>query len=163
MYQTTGEVNFSDAIESVDKSYLHLPGRDAVIVMWGTMVRFALEAARLLAVKRFDIGVLDLRWPYPLDEALRTAVKNASRRIVVSYEANKTGGFGAEVVTQLHEFFDNNTVLNVVRVATPDMRIPAAPILQDTFLPTAAKVIDEVRRLVVRQVTSVQAVSAENS
>ena len=38
LYQTTGEVQFTDVIEPIGKSRLHKPGRDAVIVTWGTMV-----------------------------------------------------------------------------------------------------------------------------
>jgi 2-oxoisovalerate dehydrogenase E1 component len=51
------------------------------------------------------------------------------------------------VVARLHEFFKHDLALNIARVATPDMRIPASPILQRALLPTAAKVVDETRRL----------------
>jgi 2-oxoisovalerate dehydrogenase E1 component len=148
LYQTTGAVDFTDAIEPVGKSRLHKPGRDAVIVTWGAMVLVALEAARQLAEEGMDVGVLDLRWLCPLDDdGLRAAVKSASGKVVVLHEANRTGGFGAEIVARLHEFFRNDIALNIIRVATPDMRIPASPILQRALLPTAAKVIDETRRL----------------
>ena len=148
LYQTTGEVHFTDVIEPIGKSRLHMPGRDAVIVTWGTMVLVALEAAKKLGEDGVDVGVLDLRWLCPLDdEGLRAAVRSASGNVIVLHEANRTGGFGAEVVARLHEFFKHDLGLNIVRVATPDMRIPAAPILQRALLPTAAKVMDEIRRL----------------
>jgi acetoin:2,6-dichlorophenolindophenol oxidoreductase subunit beta len=38
----------------------------------------------------------------------------------------------------------------MVRVATPDMRIPAAPVLMQALLPSAAKVVEETKRLVAR-------------
>jgi 2-oxoisovalerate dehydrogenase E1 component len=92
--------------------------------------------------------VLDLRWLCPLDDdGLRAAVKSASGKVIVLHEANRTGGFGAEVVARLHEFFKHDLDLNIVRVATPDMRIPATPILLRALLPSAAKVMDETRRL----------------
>jgi 2-oxoisovalerate dehydrogenase E1 component len=148
LYQTTGEVQFTDVIEPIGKSRLHKPGRDALIVTWGTMVLVALEAAKQLAEEGVDVGVLDLRWLCPLDDdGLRAAVKSASGKVIVLHEANRTGGFGAEVVARLHEFFKHDLDLNIVRVATPDMRIPVAPILQRALLPTAAKVMDETRRL----------------
>jgi 2-oxoisovalerate dehydrogenase E1 component len=148
LYQTTGAVDFTDVIEPMGKSRLHKPGRDAVIVTWGAMLLVALEAAKQLAEEGVDVGVLDLRWLCPLDDdGLRTAVRSASGKVIVLHEANRTGGFGAEVVARLHEFFGNDIALNVARVATPDMRIPASPILQRALLPTAAKVIDETRRL----------------
>ena len=45
LYQTAGEVHFSDEIENMGQSLLRRPGRDAVIVTWGTSVHVALEAA----------------------------------------------------------------------------------------------------------------------
>ncbi len=55
------------------------------------------------------MGVLDLRWLCPLDnDGLRAAVKSASGKVIVLHEANRTGGFGAEVVARLHEFFGND-------------------------------------------------------
>jgi 2-oxoisovalerate dehydrogenase E1 component len=148
LYQTTGAVSFTDVIEPIGKSRLHKPGRDAVIVTWGTMLLVALQAAKELADEGADVGVLDLRWLCPLDdEGLRAAVKDASGKVIVLHEANRTGGFGAEVVARLHDFFGDDLALNIARVATPDMRIPASPILQLALIPTVAKVIDETRRL----------------
>ncbi len=149
LYQTTGAVTFSDTIEPIGKSRLHKAGRDAVIITWGTMLQVALEAAAKLAEDGLDVGVLDLRWLCPLDdEGLRAAVKNASGRAIVLHEANRTGGFGAEVTARLHEFFDGDIALHVARIATPDMKIPAAPVLQRAILPSSAQVVDEVRKMV---------------
>ena len=151
LYQTTGEVHFSDEIEPMGHSLLRRPGCDAVIVTWGTSVHVALEAAAKLADEGADIAVLDLRWLNPLDEeGLRAAVKDASGKVIILHEANQTGGFGAEIVARLHESFSNGMDLSVTRVATPDVRIPAAPTLQRALLPSAAKVIDAVARLLAQ-------------
>jgi 2-oxoisovalerate dehydrogenase E1 component len=148
LYQTTGPVEFTEVIEPIGKSRMHKPGRDAVIVTWGTMLQVALEAANQLGQEGVDVGVLDLRWLCPLDnDGLRAAVKSASGKVIVLHEANRTGGFGAEVVARLHEFFGNDIGLNIRRVATPDMRIPASPVLLRALLPSAAKVMEETRRL----------------
>ena len=149
LYQTTGPVDFTDSIEPVGKSRLHRAGHDAVIVTWGTMLLVALEAAKQLAEEGFDVGVLDLRWLCPLDrEGLHAAVRSASGKVVVLHEANRTGGFGAEIVAQLYESLGNEMALKVARVATPDMRIPSSPILQRALLPSAVKVVEETRRLI---------------
>jgi 2-oxoisovalerate dehydrogenase E1 component len=149
LYQTTGPVDFSDSIEPVGKSRLHKTGHDAVIVTWGTMLLVALEAAKQLAEEGLDVGVLDLRWLCPLDrEGLHAAVRSASGKVVVLHEANRTGGFGAEIVAQLHESLGSEMALKIARVATPDMRIPSSPILQRALLPSAVKVVEETRRLI---------------
>lgn len=151
LYQTTGEVHFSDEIEDMGQSLLRRPGSDAVIVTWGTTVHIALEAAAKLADEGADVAVLDLRWLNPLDEdGLRAAVTQAAGKVIVLHEANQTGGFGAEIVARLHELFNGKIDLKVKRVATPDMRIPAAPILQRALLPSAANVIDAVSRLLAQ-------------
>lgn len=151
LYQTTGEVHFSDEIEPMGQSVLRRPGRDAVIVTWGTSVHVALEAAAKLADEGADIGVLDLRWLNPLDEeGLRAAVKDASGKVIILHEANQTGGFGAEILARLHESLSGEMDLSVTRVATPDMRIPAAPTLQRVLLPSASRVIDAVGRLLAQ-------------
>ena len=148
LYQTSGDVLFSDAIEPMGQSLLRREGRDAVIVTWGPGVHVALEAAAMLAEAGTDVAVLDLRWLCPLDDdGLRAAVRSASGNVIVLHEANRTAGFGAEIVARLQEFFGGELSLNISRIATPDMRIPAAPILQRELLPTAAKVVDEVGRL----------------
>ncbi len=148
LYQTTGPVRYTDAIEPMGKSRLHKPGRDAVIVTWGTMLLVALEASSRLAEEGLDVGVLDLRWLCPLDEeGLRAAAKSAGGKVLVLHEANQTGGFGAEITAKLHELFENDLEIKVVRLATPDVRMPAAPILQRALLPTVDKVIHKVRQL----------------
>jgi 2-oxoisovalerate dehydrogenase E1 component len=154
LYQTTGPVRYSDVIEPIGKSRLHKPGRDAMIVTWGTMLLVALEAAAKLAEEGFDVGVLDLRWLCPLDEeGLRAAAKSAGGRVLVLHEANRTGGFGAEITARLHELLENDLEIKVTRLATPDVRMPAAPILQRALLPTVNKVIRKVQQLIPTKVS----------
>lgn len=153
LYQTTGPVRYTDVIEPIGKSRLHKVGRDAVIVTWGTMLLVALEASSRLAEEGLDVGVLDLRWLCPLDEeGLRAAAKSAGGKVLVLHEANQTGGFGAEITAKLHELFDNDLEIKVVRLATPDVRMPAAPILQRALLPTVDKVIHKVRQLLTLKI-----------
>ncbi|MFP5206470.1 MAG: thiamine pyrophosphate-dependent enzyme [Acidobacteriota bacterium] len=148
LYQSTGEVIFNDTLEPMGRSLLRRPGRDAVILTWGTGVPLALQAAAQLAEDGADVGVLDLRWLCPLDEdGMREAVENASGNAVVLHEANRTAGFGAEIVARIVEWFGSRLPLHVCRIATPDMRMPAAPILQSALLPSVASIVAEVKRL----------------
>jgi 2-oxoisovalerate dehydrogenase E1 component len=111
-----------------------------------------LEAAAKLEKGGLGVAVLDLRWLCPLDEdGLLSAVRDAGGHAVVLHEANRTGGFGAEVVARLHELLGAELDLHITRVATQDMRIPAAPILQRALLPTADNVVDAVEHLLRKQ------------
>jgi len=58
-----------------------------------------------------------------------------------------TGGFGAEVLARVYESLGDEMDVQVTQVATPDMRIPAVPILQRALLPTADNVVDAERLL----------------
>jgi len=48
---------------------------------------------------------------------------------------------------RVYESLGDEMDVQVTRVATPDMRIPAALILQRALLPTADKAVDAVERL----------------
>jgi 2-oxoisovalerate dehydrogenase E1 component len=111
------------------------------------MLRVAIAAAEELAKQGISVSVLDLRWLSPLDEkALRETAADCGGRVVVAHEANLTGGFGAEIVARLHEMMEGSN-LRVRRVATPDVRVPASPVLSAQLLPNADKIIAAVKSL----------------
>ena len=148
LYQATGPVLVSEDAEPIGKADLKREGSAALIVTWGTMVRVALDAALILEQEDLQVGVLDLRWLSPLDEtALVRAVRMAEGRVVVTHEANLTGGFGAEVATRIHELLGAEINLQIARVATPDVRIPAAPALSREVVPDAAKLVAAIHEL----------------
>jgi 2-oxoisovalerate dehydrogenase E1 component len=141
LYQISGQVDVTKPVESIGKADLKRVGNSAVIVTWGTMVRLALEAAEALEKDGYKIAVLDLRWLSPLDEnALYKAVKDTGGRTVIVHEANLTGGFGAEIAARLHETLGNEIALKIRRVATPDVRMPAAPSLSEQLLPNIERI-----------------------
>jgi 2-oxoisovalerate dehydrogenase E1 component len=147
LYQMSGPVVLSDRIQPIGKSNLRASGKDAAVVTWGTMVRVAAEAVELLDKEGISVSLLDLRWLSPLDEqGLRHVALQTGGRIVVAHEANLTGGFGAEIVARLHELMEGST-LKVRRVATPDVRIPATPVLSAHLLPNAQKIAEAVKSL----------------
>ena len=112
----------------------------------GTALGPALEAAKTIG----DVSVLDLRWLSPLDEdALRQVVLETQGRVVVAHEANRTGGFGGEIVARLHEMLGDRLPLKIKRVASPDIRMPAAPVLSQRLLPNAETIASAVRAIVV--------------
>jgi len=145
LYQSTGPVRTSGPIQPIGKAIVRRQGTGAAIVTWGTMLGAALEAADAVA----NVGVIDLRWLSPLDEdSLRQVVLAAGGRVVVAHEANLTGGFGAEIVARLHEMLGDQLALKIKRVASPDIRMPAAPVLSRQLLPNAEKIAAAVRAII---------------
>jgi len=112
------------------------------------MVSPALAAARTLEAEGLDVGVVDLRWLSPIDtDAIDDAVALANGRVLVVHEAVRTGGFGAEIGLSIHERLGSSLPLEVRRLATPDIRIPASPVLQAAVVPNAARIADAVRAM----------------
>lgn len=150
LYQTRGEVTLGGEPETVGKARLCRQGSDALIISWGAMVNRAMEAAERLAPD-ISVSVLDLRWLSPLDDAAtKEAVASSGGRVLVVHEAVRTGGFGAEIAACIHESCGSALRAPVRRLATPDVRIPASPVLQAALIPNAEAIAAAVRSMLER-------------
>lgn len=117
-------------------------GSDVALVSWSTGMPVIEAAAGLLAADGIDASVIDLRWLSPLPEAeLVEEVKRSGGAAMVVHEANLTGGVGAELLCRLRDA----GIDNVARIGTPDVRMPASPVLQRALLPDAQAVAARVR------------------
>lgn len=148
LYQESAMVRVGGPVQRAEGARVHRAGGDATIVTWGAMVPTALAAAESLAAEGIHVGVVDLRWLRLLDdEALERAVVDGGGRVVVAHEATMTGGFGAEVAARIAERHGQLLAAPVRRVGTPDIRMPAAPSLQDALIPNALTLATAVREL----------------
>ena len=153
LYQTKGQVHLTDGAEPVGRARLRRRGGDIAILTWGTMVPRAVEAAETLAAEGIEAGVLDLRWLSPIDDtAILDAVDAAGGRVLIVHEAVVTGGFAGEIAMRIRERRPQ-AALDIRRLATPDVRIPASPQLQAVLIPDAGAIADAVRA--ARQVSLV--------
>lgn len=141
LYRMKGPVAAGGPPEPIGGARLRREGADLAIVSWGRMVNIALEAAALLAADGIEAAVLDLRWLAPLDTAaIDAAVAGCGGRVLVVHEANRTGGFGAEIAAGIAERGFSRLAGPVARLATPDTRIPASPLLQQQLIPGVAAI-----------------------
>ena len=145
-YQVSGQVELGGAVERAEGAHWSRRGAAASIVTWGAMVPTALEAAEKLADNGLEVGVLDLRWLRPLDDAaLDEAVLESGGVVVVAHEAVEQGGFGAEIVARISERHFSRLATSVRRVAAAEVRIPASAVLQRAVLPGVARIVTTVR------------------
>ncbi|HEY4411045.1 MAG TPA: dehydrogenase E1 component subunit alpha/beta [Acidimicrobiia bacterium] len=101
------------------------PGRDATVVTYGIGVRWALEAAGILADgDAGDVEVIDLRSLRPWDEATVLASVDRTGRALVLHEAPQTGGFGAELAAVIAERAFAHLDAPVMRVGSTDTPVP---------------------------------------
>lgn len=149
MYQQTGLVKLEGVSETVGGAVRRREGTDAAIVSWGSMLADSLTAAELLSDQGIETTVLDLRWLRPFDnEAIAQLVADCGGRVVVAHEAFRMGGFGAEVAARISERHWGSLACPVIRVGTPDVRMPSAPTLQTSVLPNAETIIEAVKSVV---------------
>lgn len=150
LYPTTGEVDFERDVQPIGGARLVRPGRDITLVSWGRMVHEAQAAADALAEGGVDAEVVDLRWLNPLDlETVVESVRQTTRALVV-HEANITGGFGAEIAARVSQACFDILSAPVQRLGLPDLRVSAAPHLQDAVIPSSRHIVEAVTALAAR-------------
>ena len=123
-------------------------GRDLTAVTYGYMRPVTLEAAARLSRDAIEVEVIDLRTLRPWDvEACVQSIQKTGR-VAVVYEANRTGGFGAEIAAELAERCFASLDAPVSRIASPDVpAMPFSPTLEHAFMLNPDKVADGLRRL----------------
>lgn len=148
LYQVTGPVRTDGPPQAAAGARIHRQGSDVAILTWGPMLHRALDAADRLADAGHEACVVDLRWLRPLDDdTIDAAVRQCHGRVIVAHEANLTGGFGAEVAARISERHFGTLTAPVRRVGASDVRIPAAPSLQQAVLPSADWLVDAAKEL----------------
>lgn len=141
------EVTVGGPVPPAGGSRLRHEGSDATVVTWGAMTWRAVEAARTLAGEGIGVEVIETPWLNPFDTGAVVGSVRRTGRLAVVHEANVTGGFGAEVVARVA---GAGVPLQAppIRIGTPDVRMPAAPILAQALVPDAHRIAGEVRTLV---------------
>ena len=126
-------------------------GGDATIVAIGRMVPEAVKAAKKLAESGIAVEIIDPRTVQPLDtDTIVTSVKKTNRALVV-HEAVEFGGIGAEISAQIQESAFDYLDAPVARLAAPFAPVPYAPVLENAYVPDAARIEAAVRRLLERR------------
>ena len=98
------EVPDGDTVVPIGKASIAREGKDLSIFCYGYMRVCALEAAETLAREDgVEAEVVDLRTLRPLDlETVLASVEKTGKALVV-HEANRFGGFGAEIAAEIGE------------------------------------------------------------
>ena len=122
-------------------------GSDVTVVVTGSMVPDALEAAEELAGRGISVEVVDPRTLSPLDtDTIVTSVRKTHRAVVV-HEAVRFCGFGAEVAAQIQEHAFDSLDAPVLRVGAPQVPVPFSPPLEQAYMPGKAQILEAVAQL----------------
>ena len=84
----------------------------------------------------------------PLDkETVFDSVKKTNK-VIVLYEATRTGGVGAEIAAlisqEVFEYLDGP----ILRISAPDTPVPFSPPMEEYYLPQVADVVEAAEKLV---------------
>jgi pyruvate dehydrogenase E1 component beta subunit len=122
-------------------------GEDVSVFAYGAMMPVALEAAKKAQqATGISVEVIDLRTIWPLDEEAIVASVEKTGRAVIVHEAPRAGGVGAEVIAVINEHCLYSLLKPIERVTGYDTPFPV-PGLEDYYLPTPAKVLDGIKRV----------------
>ncbi len=125
-------------------------GTDATVIALGRMVVEAEKAVATLEEQGVSVELIDPRTVQPLDiDTIVASVKKTNRALIV-HEAVEFGGIGAEISSQIQEHAFDYLDAPVARLAAPFAPVPYAPILENAYVPDAARIAAAVRRLVER-------------
>lgn len=144
---TMGEVPEDDYTVEFGKAAIRREGTDVTIVANLLMNYKALEAAAVLEKEGISCEVIDPRTLVPFD--YDTVIKSLEKtgRLLIVHEDNYTCGWGAQVASYVAENAIYLLDAPIGRVAALDTPIPFSPPLENHVIPSTARIIDAVRKL----------------
>lgn len=136
-----------DFIVPIGKARVIKEGEDISLITYSAMVHVAIEAARILEAEGISLEIVDLRTLLPLDKkGIYESVKKTSK-VIILYEAPRTGGVGSEVAALISEEVFEYLDAPVVRISAPDTPVPYSPPLEEFYIPKVDDVLKAARRL----------------
>jgi len=139
------EVPAEDYTVPIGEAKVVREGKDITIICWGAMVRDALKAADELGAEGVSVEVVDLRTLSPMDSAMVVASAKKTGRVVVTHEAPRTLGLGAEIAARIYEEAFTSLLAPVERVTGYDAVMPLFK-LEEYYLPSVGRIVAGARR-----------------
>jgi pyruvate/2-oxoglutarate/acetoin dehydrogenase E1 component len=139
------EVPHGDYVVPIGSASLVRAGRDVTLVVWGSTLPLALQAAATLSSEGVEVELIDLRSLAPWDAGTVLDSVRRTRRLVIAHETWVTGSFGAEVAATVAGHVPRVELLAPVRrVGASPVPIPSGP-LRARALPTTVQIAAAVR------------------
>ncbi len=139
-----GEVPASDNAIELGQARIAREGSELSVITYGSGVQLALDAVGELGE---DVEVLDLRSLCPLDEGTILASARKTGKVLVTHEATRSCGVGAEVAAIVTERAFEDLDGPVRRLTAPDVPIPFSPPLEQAVLPQPDDMKEAIREL----------------
>ncbi|CAN7271251.1 alpha-ketoacid dehydrogenase subunit beta [Microbacterium sp. LjRoot45] len=152
LYHSKGEVDLAGHV--ADAAPLGLArvvreGTDVTLLTYGAQVTTAMDAATAAEDDGISIEVIDIRSLSPVDYRTVTASVRKTGRVVVTHEAAREAGVGAELIASVTEKCFHYLESAPVRVTGHDIPYPPAK-LERHHLPDLDRILDAVDRVLDR-------------
>jgi pyruvate/2-oxoglutarate/acetoin dehydrogenase E1 component len=148
LYKEKGPVPEEEYIIPLGVADVKREGKDVTLVTYSRMVYRALEAAEILAKEGIDVEVIDLRTLKPLDIDTVVASVKKTGRLVGLTEAYENTSFINEVMAQVNEHAFDWLDAPMVRVASANVPVPRAEVLEDLAIPNVNRITAACRKVV---------------
>jgi len=144
LYDEKGEV--TGAAVPIGKARVAREGGDLTVVTYGKMRKLCEAAADQLSRDGISIEVIDLRTLLPLDADTVLSSVRKTGRLTIVHEAPLTAGAGAEVAGIVAEHAFSALKAPIRRIAGLDVPMPFSPILENTAIPSARRIVEELKK-----------------
>jgi pyruvate dehydrogenase E1 component beta subunit len=147
LYNTKGEVEEGDFTVPIGRADIKKTGSDLSLISYSFKTVLAMNVAQKLEDQGVSVEVVDLRSLRPLDrETIVNSVKKTSRAVIVEDDW-RSYGIGAEVAATIQEEAFDYLDAPVLRVATKEVPLPYAKVLEQATMPDEQRVLDAVRQV----------------
>jgi len=122
-------------------------GKDVTLVGVGIMVQKSLEAAEILSKVGIDAEVIDPRTLVPLDKD--TIIQSVAKtgHVIISHEAHRRSGPGAEISAVLAEEAIEYLDGPIIRIGAKNVPLPYSPELENHVLPSTEDIVNAAKQL----------------
>jgi pyruvate/2-oxoglutarate/acetoin dehydrogenase E1 component len=147
LYSFRGLVPEADYVLPIGKCDIKRAGADVTVVASGSLVWYAMAAAKMLEKEGVSVEVVDVRTVSPLDEETIGQSARKTGRVVVAAEACRsygpTGEWGMVVMEQAFEYLK----APIVRVTGRFSPIPFADSIEKGVWPETEDVVNAIRQV----------------
>jgi pyruvate dehydrogenase E1 component beta subunit len=141
----TSDIPDEDYVVPLGTAAVRREGADVTILGWLLMAHYAMDAARLLAAEGVAAEVIDVRSLAPVDYEMIGASVKKTGRVVIVEEGPKTGSVSAEIAASILERFGEYLRCPIRRVASADVPVPFAPVLENAYRPDVPRIVAAAR------------------
>lgn len=144
---TIGEVPDGDYTIPFGEAVVRREGTDITIVANLLMMYRAMEAAVELEKEGIHCEVIDPRTLVPFDYATVIESLRKTGRLMIVHEDNYTNGWGAQLAAYIAEHEIYLLDAPIKRVASYDVPVPFAPVMENYVVPSTERIIESARAL----------------